>query len=540
MDSEKRLIAAIALSVLVILGYQAYMRKHAKPYHKRITTQVVSDQDILNKQKEIQSDPYSAKPEAVESTEKRSAEETVSLQSGPYHAVLTNHGAAIKELVLVGLSGKEDDTVVVVQSQPGIPPVLATEDTVTEKEYNWRLLRKTGSSVTYQAEDAHKVLTKTITLHNPNYIIGLELNIRNKSSYPQEIRYKIVGGHTVLIGKSVDDMHVGVDAKVAGKIYRRKPSSKNIQGGELFTGIPAWASTRSRYFLLALKPEQSEKAAFIESKDRKIAWSGVVLGPMIIQPNDTVTHSYVLYAGPNNPALIEALGVPARDLVGYWVTSGIAKILLRGIKFIYGFTGNYGIAIILLTIVLSTLLFPLTRKSMRSMKEMQKIQPEVEKIKKDISDNPQKQQKAIMELYKEHKINPLGGCLPMLLQFPIFLSLFQVLPRSVELKGASFLWIKDLSSPDAAFQLPQKFPVIGNHINILPILMALAMFVQQKISQPKGAETSEQQRMMSIMMPIMFGFIFYNMASALVLYWLTNTVFVLLLQEVVLKSRKPE
>jgi len=134
----------------------------------------------------------------------------------------------------------------------------------------------------------------------------------------------------------------------------------------------------------------------------------------------------------------------------------------------------------------------------------------------------------------------MGGCLPMFLQFPIFVSLFQVLPRCIDLKGANFLWIKDLSSPDALLKLPAlaKLPVIQGQFNLLPILMAMAMAVQQKVSHP-GGEVSDQQRTMAIVMPIMFGFIFYNMASSLVLYWLTNTIFTLLIQEVILKSRQP-
>ena len=173
------------------------------------------------------------------------------------------------------------------------------------------------------------------------------------------------------------------------------------------------------------------------------------------------------------------------------------------------------------------------------MKEMQKLQPEIEHIRKAYSDNSQKMNKEIMELYKKHKINPVGGCLPMLLQLPIFMSLYQVLLRSSALQNARFLWIRNLAGPDAAFSIPQKLPIIGNNINILPILMAIAMWGQQKLSQGGGKEASEQQKMMSTIMPIMFGLIFYNMPSGLVLYWFTNTLFMLVVQEVVLKSRNP-
>jgi YidC/Oxa1 family membrane protein insertase len=139
--------------------------------------------------------------------------------------------------------------------------------------------------------------------------------------------------------------------------------------------------------------------------------------------------------------------------------------------------------------------------------------------------------KEIMELYREHKVNPFGGCLPLILQMPIFFALYQVLMRSVALKGAHFLWIKDLSEPDRLFRLPNSLPILGNDINILPIIMAIGMFVQQKLSMRGASGTAaEQQKMMLVIMPVMFGFIFYRMPSGLVLYWFINSALMLFSQ----------
>ena len=145
------------------------------------------------------------------------------------------------------------------------------------------------------------------------------------------------------------------------------------------------------------------------------------------------------------------------------------------------------------------------------MKEMQALQPKIEELRKAYKDNPQKLNKEIMQLYKEHKVNPFGGCLPLILQMPIFFALYQALMRSVALKGASFLWIKDLSEPDRLFLLPVSLPVLGNEINILPIVMTIGMFIQQKLSSSSSSgSTAEQQKMMLIIMPLMFGLIFYS------------------------------
>ena len=165
---------------------------------------------------------------------------------------------------------------------------------------------------------------------------------------------------------------------------------------------------------------------------------------------------------------------------------------------------------------------------MRSMKEMQAIQPKVEELRKQYKDNPQKMNKEIMELYRIHKVNPFGGCLPLILQMPIFFALYNTLMRSIALRGAKFLWIKDLSEPDRLFTLPVSLPILGNEFNILPIVMAIGMFFQQKISSSAmSGAAAEQQKTMLIIMPIMFGLIFYRMPSGLVLYWLINSMLML-------------
>jgi YidC/Oxa1 family membrane protein insertase len=175
------------------------------------------------------------------------------------------------------------------------------------------------------------------------------------------------------------------------------------------------------------------------------------------------------------------------------------------------------------------------------MKQMQELQPKIEVLRKTYKDNPQRLNKEIMELYRRHKINPLGGCLPVLLQIPVFFALYQVLIRSVALKGAKFFWIQDLSLPDKIISLPGTYPLIGNSINILPILMSISMFFQQKLSSAtQMSSSSEQQKMMLILFPIIFVFIFYNMPAGLVLYWLVNNILMLVQQVRMNRIKKTE
>ena len=173
------------------------------------------------------------------------------------------------------------------------------------------------------------------------------------------------------------------------------------------------------------------------------------------------------------------------------------------------------------------------------MRKIQDIQPHIEKLRSVHKDNPQKLNKEMAELYKQYNVNPFGGCLPLLIQMPIFIALYQGLIRSVELKGAHFLWIKDLSLPDY-IGTPITLPLIGNNIHLLPLLMVVAMFFQQYIStknsQSASKEQMQQQKIMLIFFPIFFGFLFYNFPSGLVLYWLTNTVLMVVEHSIIRKK----
>jgi YidC/Oxa1 family membrane protein insertase len=183
---------------------------------------------------------------------------------------------------------------------------------------------------------------------------------------------------------------------------------------------------------------------------------------------------------------------------------------------------NYGLAIMLMTIIIRIVFWPLTHKSTQSMKRMQAVQPLMKEIREKFKDNAQKQQQEMMKLYKEHKINPLGGCLPMLIQIPVFIALFVVLRSAIELRFAGFLWIRDLSEAENLFQFGFTVPLVGwSAFNILPILMAVTMAWQQKLTPSTG--DAQQQKIMMIM-PVMMLFFFYNFASGLSLYWTTNQV----------------
>ena len=188
----------------------------------------------------------------------------------------------------------------------------------------------------------------------------------------------------------------------------------------------------------------------------------------------------------------------------------VSVVLLHSMTFLHKVIPNYGIAIILITIAIKIIFWPLTAKQMKSMKDMQKFQPLMAKIKEKYKDDQARQQQEMMKLYKEHKINPMGGCLPMLVQIPVFFGLFAMLRSAIQLRGAGFLWISDLSQPDTIFHLA------GLAVNPLPIVMTAAMLWQQQITPTTG--DAQQAKMMKFM-PLMMLFFFYNASSGLALYW---------------------
>jgi YidC/Oxa1 family membrane protein insertase len=213
-------------------------------------------------------------------------------------------------------------------------------------------------------------------------------------------------------------------------------------------------------------------------------------------------------------------------------------------QFFYRITTSYGLAIIMLTLIVRAVTFPLTIKGMRiqakAMAEQQKIKPQIEELNKKYKDNPGLKNKKLMELYKQHGINPLAplrGCLPMLFQMPIFFALYILLMQSIELKGQEFLWIADLAAPDKLFTFDFTLPIIGSNFNLLPILMGMSQFITSKISMAKTSG-DPMQRQFAIMFPLFFMLILYNFPSGLVLYWLISNMLQVGLQLLVNKNVK--
>ena len=286
-----------------------------------------------------------------------------------------------------------------------------------------------------------------------------------------------------------------------------------------------WVALKNKYYVIIAKPDFNAKGVFTKNSSGEPV-AGFIAEEDKILPGETKSYGINFYIGPMEIKELEKMDPGFSKALNFGFLTSISLILLGILQFFYSILHNYGAAILLLTVCINLFLYPLTFKSMKSMRKLQELQPLMEKIRQENKDNPTKLNKEIMELYRRYNVNPMSGCLPMVLQMPIFIALYNTLSRSVELKNAGFLWIKDLSMPDAFFHLSSSIPFLGNAINLLPILMIGAMILQQKMSQMGSGNSvqTEQQRLIANIMPVMFGFIFYSLPSGLVLYWLTSTL----------------
>jgi YidC/Oxa1 family membrane protein insertase len=261
------------------------------------------------------------------------------------------------------------------------------------------------------------------------------------------------------------------------------------------------------------------------SRENELVVAQFILPETTIKPETQQSFEFKIFKGPKSMSLLSSYGFNLGKAVNFGMFDILAKPCLWLMNFIYhNLIPNYGIAIIILTLMTKVLLWPLGTKSYKSMSDMKKLAPLIKEIKEKYKDDRKRVNEETMGLYRTYKINPLGGCLPMLVQIPVFFALYRMLYEAIELRHAPFfLWINDLAAPDRLFRfdftIPFMDPPYG--IPVLTLVMGATMFLQQKMSPPMGDPT---QAKMMMLMPVIFTFIFINFSSGLVLYWLVNNI----------------
>ncbi|MCM2264264.1 MAG: membrane protein insertase YidC [Desulfuromonadales bacterium] len=269
-----------------------------------------------------------------------------------------------------------------------------------------------------------------------------------------------------------------------------------------------WSSLQSKYFMAAAVPLNAAAEKLRVGLNGDLLESVFVSPSLTLRPGESRQFDYLLFFGPKDFDQLKAADHQLERAVDFGWFDLLAKPLLHVLVFFYGYLKNYGLAIIVLTVIIKLLFWPLTHKSYASMKAMQKLQPEMQKLREKFKTDKERLNKELMELYKKHSVNPLGGCLPMLVQIPVFFALYKVLLDSIALRQAPFmLWLTDLSAKDPYY--------------ITPLLMGASMFVQQKMT-PTTADPIQAK--IFLFMPVVFTFLFLNFPSGLVIYWLVNNL----------------
>ena len=374
---------------------------------------------------------------------------------------------------------------------------------------------------TWQSESG-VVVEKQFTFSPETYLIDMGLAFRNGSGNDFSGRAVVEIQHT-MAQKKGGYAFEGPSALLNGKLEQIK--IKKIKDNDRMSGTLGWLAIEDRYFMRSLIPaEPVDGLMKLAVIDDDVIVSQLQQPERAFLRGETVTYDYKIFFGPKSMQLLNTLGYDLGKAVQFGMFSFIAKPLLWFMNFIYSIIPNYGVAIIILTICTKIVLWPLGNKSYKSMSEMKKIQPLMAELREKYKNDKKQMNQELMGLYKTYKINPMGGCLPMVLQIPVFFALYRMLYQAIELRHTPFvLWINDLSAPDRLFEfsfsVPFMQPPFG--IPVLTLVMGATMFLQQKMSPPPG---DPAQAKMMMLMPVVFTFIFINFSSGLVLYWLVNNV----------------
>ncbi len=360
--------------------------------------------------------------------------------------------------------------------------------------------------------------------------------IRNRSSEEQSVRLRVVA-YRPLAAKTPEEI------RYAEGIVSIEDKSHNLRlkaGQQLrFEGSPTWITAQGKSHAIVVQPLAPVGMFHVEHllEERIVGW--LELPKVAVPPGGNREWEFQIYAGPMALRTLQAAGMG--DKISFGAFSGLAKFLIRLLNFSHSLFHSYGLAIVFLSVAVWLPFLPVTWAGARMMVVMPKLQPQMDRIKREHAKNPKRMMKEQAELFRKHRINPLAGCLPYLFQIPIFVALFQVLSRSYELRGSRFLWMRDLSAPDALIRFPAPMPILGPSFNLLPILMVAAMLVQSKLTAASRVALTEEQRAQQKIfqwMPLIFGVMFYQLPAGLVLYWIVNTALTVTQQFLIVRAHR--
>ncbi len=548
---EKRTLVAVLLTMLVWVGWFWYFSPEKDQNKQVITQEKVTDSTGVKETTEAKPElPVKSSVSSLSSVSKNLKEETIPLKTGKFDFELQNRGASIKK------ANYTDRNIDLVVNEKQFNSEGEMDFAVHFSEDDFLK----GNNLSRDLWDFKKIDEKTVKFFTDITYEGKPLRIEKTyrftdKGYDFVVEYRFINKGKELfkfnrggaIFSPSDSLGPELDYRnrnnlITGIYSLDEDYEQNLKGGGFFSkagelnkksGSVDYTGIMSRYFLLIMMPQQANarEMLFDNRKDSGFR-TGMNVEMADIAPGGELVKTFRIYLGEKDKDMLRSVDekiVSASDVstliepIRYfviWALMGINKLF-----------GNLGWSLVVFSILTKIVFMPLTKKSTDSMKKMQELAPEVKKLQAKLKDKPDVLQKETMKLYKDNKVNPMGGCIPLLLQMPFFFALYSALINSIDLWNAPFmLWMKDLSMPDTVATIS------GFDINILPILMTLSTIVQQK--QTMVDSGNQQQKIMMYMMPVIMLFIFWSMPSGLVLYWFLQNLYQILNQLVVNKIGK--
>jgi YidC/Oxa1 family membrane protein insertase len=479
------------------------------------------------------------------------AEKIETLRNSDVELRLTNRGGGIKEAVLLRQVAEKGQPVILNSDKSApIGALIEQPSSPTMAEFTASL--ESDSAVRFESTTPEQVVIRKKFFfekspeNKDNYVIEMDVDLENRGDKPYQS-----GGYFVALGSAapihpkdypsytrlvwcIDGRAKGIDVGWfgsssgflglgLGQRAARPYYQENIAGAE-------WVAVSNQFFTTLMAP-LTAKATGVWGRrfdidyapDQKLlAIEGALGMPGFqLQPGQTYSARFEIYAGPKLYHRLAQLSHNEAEVMDFGMFKIVCQLLLNFMNLLHSWLHDYGLAILALTTIIKLTLWPIQNKANRSMRQMAALSPKIQELRDKYKDDPTRMNQEVMKLYKQYGINPVGGCLPMMIQIPIFFGLFKMLGQAVELRNAKFLWVKDLSQPDTVAHLP----LLGWPINIIPLCMAATQIWLMAMTPKTGDPT---QRRIAMFMPLIFLFICYNFAAALALYYTAQNLFSIL------------
>ena len=544
MDEQKRLLLAVVLSVIVLVGYQTFFVKPPAPDNQPQQVQDRTTDQVQEKSQNVSE--YKAEPGVLPQPveQQKKTYRTIFVSTPLYNIAISEHGAAVKSFELKNYkkTNEKDSPLKQLvpeqltsgtlffdlegQSVPGLKDAVYTakidtnETSVFEGEKTIEFILGTSKGI---------VVKKIFTFKADSYMIDCDIVFQNGSDMP-------LNDSLVISTPGFFDEETKKRSRFAfeGPVVFINEEYTAIKPGDIeekstYQGKIDWSGYSERYFMTVVMPRKAEDGNVIDTSLKLTYENDMVTNDYIqkmdrLDPGQQGGYPFSFYMGPKSQQILGSYDNGLKNAINLGFFNVIAKPLLITMNMIYSVIPNYGVAIILLTILIKLIFWPLGTKSYKSMNEMKKVQPLMMEIREKYKNDKQKMNQEVMGLYKTYKVNPASGCLPLLVQMPIFFALYRMLYQAIELRHAPFVgWISDLAAPDRLFHFNFAIPMMQepHGIPMLTLIMGASFFLQQKMTPTAG---DPMQAKMMMLMPIFMTVIFINFPSGLVLYMFVNNI----------------